>query len=151
VWKLVYLAFAIFNIVAYLVPKRLSRIEIYATSFFAFTYGITVDMILDLNYNLYGYFEEGFQWLGLLAIIMYFPAINILFLNHYPLKSNKGKKLIYIIAWTVLSLTFEWFCQHTKFFYYNGWKLLYSAIAYPMIFSILLLNLKLVRRLDKQD
>ncbi|MEH7336449.1 hypothetical protein V7161_27875, partial [Neobacillus drentensis] len=66
-WRLVYLAFGIFNIVAILIPKKLSKIEIYATSFFAFTYGVTVDMILDLHYNLYGYFEEGFQWLGLLA------------------------------------------------------------------------------------
>src|SRR3954454_16350814 len=131
-------------------PKKLSKIEIYATSFFAFSYGVTVDMILDLHYNLYGYFDEGFQWLGLLAIIMYFPAISILFLNLFPLKSSNGKKILYILAWTGFSLAFEWFCLHTKFYYLNGWKLWYSAISYPIIFSILLLNLNLVRRLINQ-
>jgi len=149
-WKLVYLAFAIFNLAAFLIPKKLNKIEIYATSFFAFTYGVTVDMILDLHYNLYGYFEEGFQWLGLLAIFIYFPSISILFLNLYPLKGNKGKKILYILAWTVFSLAFEWFCLQTKFYYQNGWKLWYSAISYPIIFSILLLNLKLVRRISNQ-
>jgi hypothetical protein len=110
----------------------------------------TVDMILVLHYHLYGYFEEGFQWLGLLAIFMYFPSISILFLNLYPLTSKKGKKILYILAWTVFSLAFEWFCLHTKFYYLNEWKLWYSAIAYPIIFSILLLNLKLVRSLNNQ-
>lgn len=146
-WKLVFLVFGIFNLSAFWMPKKLSKIEIYATSFFALTYGITTDMILDLHYNLYGYFKEGFQWLGLLAIFMYFPSISVLFLNLYPIKSNKGIRIIYIIAWTVFSLGFEWFCLQTKFFYYNGWKLWYSAIAYPIIFSILLFNLKIVRRI----
>jgi hypothetical protein len=148
VWKLVYLSFVIFNISAFLIPKKLSKIEIYATSFFAFTYGVTVDMILDLHYNLYGYFEEGFQWLGLLAIFMYFPSISVLFLNFYPLKSNKRKKGLYILGWALFSIAFEWFCLQTKFYYYNEWKLWYSAMAYPIIFTTLLLNLKLVRRLN---
>ncbi|TCN20532.1 CBO0543 family protein [Mesobacillus foraminis] len=146
-WELVYVCFAIFNAAALVIPKKLSNIEIYATTFFAFTYGVTIDMILDLHYGLYGYFEEGFQWLGLLGIVLYFPSISILFLNLYPLENKTSKKIIYIIAWTLFSITFEWFCLHTHFFYYNGWKIWYSALAYPVIFSILLLNLKLVRKL----
>jgi len=148
VWKLVYLCFGIFNLAAFLIPKKLSKIEIYATSFFAFTYGVTVDMILDLHFDLYGYFEEGFQWLGLIAIFLYFPSISVLFLNLYPIKSNKRKKVLYILGWTVFSIIFEWFCLHTRFYYYNGWKLWYSALAYPIIFSILLFNLLLIRRLN---
>jgi hypothetical protein len=147
VWKLVYLCFGIFNVATFLIPKKLSKIEIYATSFFAFTYGVTVDMILDLHYNLYGYFKEGFQWLGLLGIFLYFPSISVLFLNLYPLESNKRKKILYILGWTVFSIAFEWFCLNTKFYYYNGWELWYSAIAYPLIFATLLLNLKIVRKL----
>ena len=149
-WKLVYLAFGIFNLVAFLVPKRLSKIEIYATSFFAFTYGITVDMILDIHYDLYGYFEKGFQWLGLLAIYLYFPSISVLFLNLYPIKRKMLVKISYILGWTLFSILFEWFCLHTKFYYYNGWKMWYSALVYPLIFSILLCNLMFVRYLIKQ-
>ncbi|WP_420489936.1 CBO0543 family protein [Neobacillus vireti] len=150
-WILVFILFGIFNVVAFLIPKRLSKIEIYATSFFAYSYGITTDIILDLHYHLYGYFGKGFQWLSLIAIFMYFPAVSIIFLNLYPSNGNFAKKVLNIIYWTVFSIAFEWFTVHTKFFYYNEWKLWYSAFCYPIIFSVLLINLKLVRKLlEKQ-
>lgn len=137
------------SIIAYFVPKKLSKIENYATSFFAYAYGATVDIILDLHYDLYGYFEKGFQWLGLFSIFLYFPSISVLFLNFYPVKSHAPKKIIYILCWTVFSIAFEWFCLYTKFLYYNGWKLWYSAAMYPFIFLSLIINLKIVRKLLK--
>ncbi|MEK1833399.1 CBO0543 family protein, partial [Priestia megaterium] len=105
------------------------------------------DVILDLHYNLYGYFQEGFQWLSLLAIIMYFPSISFLFLNFYPFTKNSRKKLGYILSWTIFSVVFEWFAVKTDFFYYNGWGLLYSAMVYPVIFLVLLVNVKIVRKI----
>jgi hypothetical protein len=36
-------------------------------------------------------------------------------------------------------------------FYYDEWKLWYSALAYPMIFLILLMNLKFVRVLPRHQ
>ncbi|GAA0489335.1 hypothetical protein GCM10008986_13950 [Salinibacillus aidingensis] len=118
--------------------------DIYATSFFAFTYGLLTDTILDLNYNLYGYFNEGFDWLGLTAIIMYFPAISFLFLNFYPFNKRAGQKVLYILLWSGFSISFEWLSLQTGFFYYNGWQLWYSAILYPAIFTSLIMNLKLI-------
>lgn len=94
---LVFLAFLIFNIIAYLIPKKLNKIEIYSTSIFAYAFGLTVDLILDLHYGLYGYFKEGFQWSGLLAMLLYFPCINILFLNFTRL--NALRRLKYYIYW----------------------------------------------------
>jgi len=76
----VFLCFLVFNLIAFFVSKRLIPIEIYATCVFAYAYGVTTDLVLDLHYNLYGYFQEGFQWLSLLAVIMYFPSISFLFL-----------------------------------------------------------------------
>ncbi|WP_374989524.1 CBO0543 family protein (plasmid) [Priestia megaterium] len=143
----IFICFIIFNLLSFFVPKKLTPIEIYATSFFAYAYGMTTDMILDLHYNLYGYFQEGFQWLSLLAIIMYFPSISFLFLNFYPFTKSLGGKLGYILSWTIFSVVFEWFAVKTDFFYYNGWELLYSAIVYPFIFLVLLMNLKVVRKI----
>jgi len=148
-WKLIFLFFGIFNIAAFFIPKKLNKIENYATTFFAYSYGVTTDMILDLHYDLYGYFEKGFQWLGFLALLLYFPSISVLFVNLYPLKSKVLKKILYILGWTVFSVAFEWLCLYSKFLYYNGWKLWYSAFLYPIIFLILLFNLKLVRKLSK--
>lgn len=143
----VFIFFTIFNLLSFFVPKKLTPIEIYSTSCFAYAYGITIDIILDLHYNLYGYFQKGFQWLSLLAIIMYFPSVSFLFLNFYPFIKSLGMKLSYVLSWTIFSIVFEWFTVKTDFFYYNGWRLLYSAMVYPVIFLILLMNLKVVRKL----
>jgi hypothetical protein len=144
----VYAIFAFFlllNIVSFSVPKNLSKIEIYATSFFAYAFGFTTDVVFDLHYHLYGYFHPGFQWLTLLAIIMYFPSISFLFLNFFPIHKRMLSKITYILVWTAFSTGFEWLTLQTEFFYYNGWKLWYSAILYPFIFLALISNLKLVR------
>ncbi|MGS2777770.1 CBO0543 family protein [Robertmurraya sp. GLU-23] len=130
--------------------KRLTKIEIYATSVFALLFGITTDVIFDLHYNVNGYFDKGFQWKKLLAVFMYFPAINLIFLNYYPWNKSVMKKLFYFLVWTLFSITFEWLCQKTYFFYYNGWRLWYSGLLYPLIFLTLLFNFKVIRKIDKR-
>lgn len=141
----------VFNIIAYFIPKKLSRSEMYSTSVFALLYGATTDMVLDLHYNLYGYFENGFQWAGLLVEYLYFPAINILFLNLFPYSKKLKNKIIYFIEWETFSIIFEWCSVHTHLFYYNGWKLWYSALVYPIIFFTLLINLKIIRSSQKNQ
>ncbi|WP_420819872.1 CBO0543 family protein [Paenibacillus favisporus] len=142
----VFVFFLILDIVSFSVPKSLNRIEIYATSFFAYAFGLTTDVVLDLHYDLYGYLLPGFQWLSMLAIIMYFPSVSFLFLNFFPFHKRMWSKIIYILAWSAFSISFEWLTLQTDFFYYNGWKLWYSAVLYPFIFFILVCNLKLVRK-----
>ncbi|CAG7609024.1 hypothetical protein PAESOLCIP111_01124 [Paenibacillus solanacearum] len=142
----VFAFFLVLNLISFLVPRKLSKIEIYATTFFAYSYGLTTDMVLDLHYNLYGYFSYGFQWLSLLGIIMYFPSISFLFLNFFPMEKRMRSKIAYILVWTVFSTGVEWLIVQTDFFYYNGWKLWYSALLYPLIFMVLIGNLKLVRK-----
>jgi hypothetical protein len=110
---------------------------------------MTTDLILDMHYHFYGYFEKGFQWLGLLGIILYFPSISLLFLNYYPLEKKTLKKIIYILCWTIFSIIFEWVCLQTEYFYYNGWKLWYSGALYPIIFIVLVTNMRFVRKINK--
>lgn len=148
-WILVYIFFIIFNLIAFFAPKRISKIEIYATCLFAFAYGLTADMIFDWHYDLYGYFQKGFQWVAFLGYVLYFPSISFLFLNFYPLEKKPITKALYIILWSVFSVIFEWFCLHTAYFYYNGWKLWYSAILYPFIFLVLLINMGFIQKLNK--
>lgn len=91
----VFMCFLVFNLLAFFAPKRLVPIEIYATCIFAYAYGVTTDLVLDLHYNLYGYLQKGFQWLTLLAVIMYFPSISFLFLNFYPFNKALKKSTLY--------------------------------------------------------
>ncbi|MFC4560117.1 CBO0543 family protein [Virgibacillus kekensis] len=129
----------------------MTKIEIYATGLFAFSYGALTDMVLDLHYHLYGYFEKGFQWLGLLGIILYFPSISFLFLNFFPSDKKKSRKILYVLLWSLFAIIFEWFALKAGYFYYNGWKLWYSCALYPFIFLSLILNLRLIQRLNKSS
>lgn len=148
-WILNIFIFIIFNIIAFVVPKKISKIEIYATCFFAYSYGLSTDMILDLHYHLYGYIQKGFQWGGFISTLLYFPSISFLFLNFYPFENKMLNKVYYIFGWSVFSIIFEWFSVQTGFFYYNEWKFWYSALLYPIIFSILVLNMKIVKRISQ--
>lgn len=132
-------------------PKRLTKIEIYATSFFALFYGKTVDEILDLKKNLYGFFGKGLQYLGLVMQVLIYPTVSLLYLNYFPYKKNLQKKVLYILGWSVFSLLFEQWARRTIFFYYNKWKWWYSALLYPFIFISLVLNLSFVRKLIKKS
>jgi len=81
----VYIFFIALNFVSYCVPKRLYKIELYSTTLFALLFGVIADLILDLHYKLYGYFNGGFQWMGLLGEFLCFIPISILFLNYYSI------------------------------------------------------------------
>lgn len=142
----VFVFFVLLNIVSFSVPKNLSRNEVYTTSFFAYAFGLTTDVVFDLHYDLYGYLSPGFQWLSMLGIIMYFPSTSFLFLNFFPIHKRMRSKISYILVWSIFSVVIEWLILQTDYFYYNGWKLWYSAILYPLIFLILVCNLKLIRK-----
>lgn len=101
-------------------PKRLTKVEIYATSFFALFYGKTVDEILDLKKNFYGYFGKGLQYLGLVMQVLIYPTVNLLFLNYFPHRKKLPNKILYILGWSVFSLLFEQLARKTKFFYYTA-------------------------------
>ncbi|MHC8969213.1 CBO0543 family protein [Priestia aryabhattai] len=149
-WILVYIFFIILNFIAYFVPKRLYRIEIYSTTLFALLFGIVVDLILNLHYGLYGYFDRGFQWRGLIGEFLSFIPISILFLNYYPLHKSYKSQLFYILIWSVISTIIEWLMLKTEFFNEYEWELWYSAVAYPFIFLILVIDLKIIKKLLKQ-
>jgi hypothetical protein len=150
-WKLVYIFFFILVIIAFLVPKRLSKIELYTTSLFALLFGINVDLVLNFKYHLYGYFGNGFQWMGFIGEFLYFIPVSILFLNYYPFKGTNQHKLFYILAWTAGSSIIEYLVERTHFFNYTGWKLWYSICIYPIVFLILVIHLRVVRRMIKID
>ncbi|MGV3464514.1 MAG: hypothetical protein ACO1OT_04385 [Heyndrickxia sp.] len=150
-WVLIYIIFIIADIAVFFTPKRLNKTELYTTSIFAVLFGITVDEVLDLHLNLYGYFKHGFQWQGFIGSFLYFIPTSFFFLNFFPGKKSIWHKVFYILLWEIFSLCFEWCCLHTAFLYYNKWRLSYSAIVYPIIFLCLIGNLKLFRKLNKSS
>lgn len=141
----------VFNLVAYFIPKGITTIEIYSTSLFAMFFAISVDMYLDVKYQLYWYFGREVDWATLIVLFGTYPAVNIIFLNFLPSESKLSKKIGYIAVWSVFLTIYEWSAVYVgEFLHYGKWSIWYSALAYPIILTVLALNLALIRRLFKQ-
>ncbi|MUV37687.1 hypothetical protein JNUCC1_01493 [Lentibacillus sp. JNUCC-1] len=139
----------LFYIIIFMMPKHITGLDMYANALFALLLVLIVDIYLGLKLDLYGYFAMGvIDWRGLIIHLGVFPAYNIIFLNFFP-KVNRYK-LVYILAHSLIALAYEWTTFKVGVFYYNGWLPVYSAIAYPFIFLILLWNYKLLRILKKR-
>jgi hypothetical protein len=69
----------VFSSVAFFIPKRISRVEIFATTFFSSFLEVMANVFLDLKYDLYGYFNKGVDYETLLYIFEIVPAVNIVF------------------------------------------------------------------------
>jgi hypothetical protein len=134
-----------FNLFCFLVPKRLTWIEIVTTTWFGMFFELIVNVYLDLKYDLYGYFNKGVDWETLIIIFGVFPQLNYLVLNFYPYSKGLMRLLIYLLTWDILAVGYEQLSILAGFFYYNGWKWWYSAIAYPPIILILGYNLRFIR------
>ncbi|WP_409300543.1 CBO0543 family protein [Peribacillus sp. SCS-155] len=134
-------------VVIIFMPKRISYGEMYVTSYFATFLAAMADMYLDLKWDLYGFFFKGVDLWYIPVFIVVYPAANILYLNFFPHVRSKRKQALYILFCSGLCLLFEWMVRKTILFYYHGWKLQYSAIAYPILFFLLVLNLWVIRKL----
>lgn len=129
-------------------PKRISWIEMYTTSLFVMFLGSVADIYLDVKYDLYGFFTKGVDFEYLLIFIFVYPAANSVFLNFYPQSKSLAKKALYITVWVILTTLFEYISAQTEVFYYNEWKTLYSFFCYPFLYIAMVLNLKMIRRLQ---
>jgi hypothetical protein len=140
------LSLIIFYLIAILMPKRISWLQIWSVTLFSLVLENMSDMVLDLKLNLFGYIAPGNQWSGFLPIFLY-PPINAIFLNYFPYDKRKFSKLLYILGWTVFCLVYEVGALRSGFFYYTKWKLWYSALCYPVLLLFVLGNYRLTERL----
>jgi len=144
---LLLISIVVLNAIAFFIPKKLTRLEIYVTSLFAVYFAVQVDVYLNLAHDLYGYFSTGANYRSLLAIWGLYPAFSIIFLNLYPYQSRMYRKIAYLLLMTILSTAMEWlFSRYFGFFYHNGWELIHSFITYPFLLIVLLLHLHFIRK-----
>lgn len=147
---ILYISVIVFNLVAILMRKKLLPIEYYGTIFFGlFTAGLT-DRFTD-RYDMYFFFDPWFVEVESLWIMFgIYPAAAMMIVNWYPYNGSWYKKGLYLLAWSIFSTFYEWISLKAGFLHYHHWKLWYSAISYPFIYSLLLINLKFFRRLEKK-
>lgn len=129
----------------FLIPRRLTWIEVLAATLFGLYFECMTNIFLDLKYDLYGYFNKGVDWQTLIALLGLYPSLNYLLLNLYPAGKGFLRITAYLLAWDAFSVLYEQLSRQTGVFYYNGWTWWYSAVLYPFIFLILWYHLKFTR------
>ncbi|WEG10980.1 hypothetical protein PU629_12415 [Pullulanibacillus sp. KACC 23026] len=150
-WLLVISAFLLPGIV-WLMPKKIPRLYLYATTGVATYFQLLTDVFLHIELNWYGYFNPvpRSEWQTLWLVPIYF-SIDPIFLNFYPYKKGMKRQILYMIGWSLFSTAYEWLASQLGIFYHNKWKLYDSAIAYPFLFLLLRLQLWLVMKLSEKD
>lgn len=137
-------------LICFFTERKVSWLEIYSSIFFADLLRLKVDSYFAYKLNYYYYFDGGISYLAIFFTVLY-GSVNYLVINWYPYEANKGTKVLYILSWTAWSIFIESISLVTGFFNYNTWTLLYSAIWYPFLVIVLLLNVKILRYLKTID
>ncbi|OLS39306.1 hypothetical protein BTR25_12740 [Bacillus sp. MRMR6] len=132
-------------------PKRISYMEMYTTSMFSTVLQLITDIYLEFKYRLYWYFSPGIDNLTLWYVFFIYPAVNIIFLNFYPRLATLSKQILYILGWSAFALAYEWIAVQTEVFQYNGWKLWYSMLIYPLLYLLLLFNWLIIKTLKNKE
>lgn len=144
------ISIVLFYTIIYIMPKRITLLEMYATTWFTLTLVMTVDIYLSFKLNLYGYFEGGtIVWKTLIIHFGVFPAYNIIFLNFFP--QIRRHQVLYVLGHSLICVVYEEITILTGAFYHHHWSLVYSVMLYPFILLILYLNLKMIRILKGKE
>ena len=146
----VYIASFILVLVAYIIPKKVKLYEIYVTSLFSTLFGLLVDTVIAVKYQLYVLDKPGIQIPPLIGQVVLYAATNIILLNLYPFNKPIKWRLIFIFCFSLLTIVFELISYKFGFIKYNEWKIWYSALCYPFLIYFLVLHYKFFQWLVKR-
>jgi hypothetical protein len=145
-----YISVIVFNLVTILMKKRLSSFEYYGSIFFGVFCAEISDRFAD-KYNLYYFFNPKVIEVQTFWILLgIYPAATMMIINWFPYGKTWTIKVLYILAWSLFSVFFEWLFLKNGFLHNVHWKLWYSALSYPFLYSGLMLNLYFIRLLNKK-
>ncbi|CAM3862275.1 CBO0543 family protein [Mesobacillus thioparans] len=141
----------ILALVAYMIPKKMKKYEIYATSIFAALFGLLVDTVLAIKYKFYVLDQPGVQIPPLVGQVILYSATSIILLNLYPYDKSIKSRVVYILTFAILAIAFELLSLHFGFIKYREWKLWYSALCYPFLICFLVLHYRFFQWLVKRE
>jgi hypothetical protein len=141
----------VFNTLAILMLKKISALEYYGSIFFGIFLADISDRFAD-KYNLYYFFQpKVVETQTFLILLGVYPAASMMIINWFPYRESRTNKALYILAWSLFSVIYEWLALESGFLHYVHWKLWYSALSYPFLYSGLMLNLYFIRWLNKKS
>lgn len=142
----------IFITAAFRIKKKIPPIVCFGAFYFAALLALTTDVILDIKYQLYGYFRQGqVDMEGFLVMFGIYPASNVLIVNGFPYHKPWIRKLIYVVLWSIFCVAYEAAAIHFNIFYHaKWWNLWWSAACYPVLIVLLVLHTKFLLWLTKE-
>lgn len=136
-WLLTYGTVIILGLIVYFMPKKITRKEMYITWFVISAITLFTDIIVGASFDLFNFgVDKKPRVPETILEVTLSPLASIIFLNFMPKKLLKF--YLYVIAWTIASILFEYACLKVGYLSYKGWKLIYSAPFY--IFTSLFLR-----------
>ncbi|WP_217592835.1 CBO0543 family protein [Cohnella sp. GbtcB17] len=125
-------------------PKRLTKLEIYATYFAMIALTIYTDLFFGLLLDLYDFINPDMTLSDLILQLVLPPTAGVLILNYMP----RRKKLFvpYWILTIASAVFFEWLSLKAGYLVYKGWSLFYSAAVYALGLLFLRWHLRFIRR-----
>lgn len=139
------------NGLAILIPKKLTRTEVYISSIFVLLLQVIVDIIFDLEFNLYGYFKEGIDLVAFVTFLALYPAFSVCYLNYFPFNKPLVRKVVYILTISIFCIVYEYLSIKSGYFYHNKWNLWYSAVSYPALLGFMAWHLSTIRWIINKD
>lgn len=148
-----FLSVILFNVVAIKAKPVLKPIEAFAVVTTCLLISEIHDRWTDVLHTSYGFFKPHvMDWQTLIIIVGIYPAAAYLILTWFPYGKSFFKKIMYILAWSIFSVAFEWSYHAIGYEYFTGgWKLWYSAIYYPFVYYAMFLLLKCIRYIGNKS
>lgn len=146
------IAIILFNIVAFITNKRLTKNQIIHIWTFTIILQMAFDTYIDHKYQGYWYFTKDVDFLDLPTVTVLIPPVNMMFLNWYPHHSTLFKKALYYLCWLTFMVIYEVIAllpEPWGYFHYGWWKLRYSIMLDPLLLLSLVTYYKWIRKIEK--
>ncbi|MBP1931127.1 hypothetical protein [Ammoniphilus resinae] len=146
-WLIIWISLCILTIAASL-PLRFNVPQIFYIFVFNLFLGVVVDQLLSVPpYDLYDVLSPKFTFGDAFIYLFLYPPTVYIFLFLADIIGFRKRLLLFnlLIGWSLLTLFFEWFLSKYGVYKYKGWTYFLSGVSYPILYSLNLLVLYLIK------
>lgn len=140
---------AVCLIIFKMLPKRFNSMATFLNWLFVIVFIEVIDYVLGaVPYDLYDFLDgPEYQFVVALGHLIIYPSCAYFFTYFYDKWGLTGKKLVlYILGWTIISVSFEYLCVLNNVLTYNNWNILLSIPTYPAACVITLMVFNFIKR-----
>jgi len=134
--------------VSFLLPRRLSAVDITATVVFNLYLSQSVDsMIAVAPFDLYDVSDSSkYEMLDIVIYFFLYPPVAYLFLHFYDrMEKSVGRLVLYVLGWSLFTTFLEWLSVQYRVFAYKGWHIAFSPLVYIGVYVLNIMVLHLTR------